>query len=241
MEGARLLTAALDAGAEIEGVFVAAGAADGAALAPLLERAIGAGCRVYELAPGVLEKVADTVTPQPVLAVVRTPAAELGSASGTSFVVVCADVRDPGNTGAVIRAADAAGADAVVCCEGTADPFNPKTVRASAGSVLHLPVVRGGEPAEVLAELGRRGLRRVAAATRGGTAPEAADLVSPVALVLGNEASGLAPTLETEIDEQVTIPMGGRAESLNVSLAAAVLCFEVRRQRSNLRAVGHPR
>jgi RNA methyltransferase, TrmH family len=204
----------------------------------LLGRALDAGARVFELAPGVLERVADTVTPQPLLAVVPIPAHDLAELERSTFVVVCADVRDPGNTGAVIRAADAAGADAVVCCRGTADPYNPKTVRASAGSVLHVPVVPAGEPGQVLAELGRHGLRRLGATAHGGVPYTDADLGAPLALVLGNEASGLPDTLAGEIDEQLTIEMGGKAQSLNVSLAAAVLCFEVRRQRSpNLRAV----
>jgi len=154
---------------------------------------------------------------------------------------VCVDVRDPGNAGAVIRVADAAGADAVVCCAGTVDPFNPKTVRASAGSVVHLPVVVAGEPAAVLDDLGRRGMTRVAAVARGGTPYTEAALRTPLALVLGNEASGLPAGLEDRLDERVTVPMRGGAESLNVSTAAAVLCFEVARRRSNLHAMGRAR
>lgn len=238
MEGPTLLDAALRAGAAIESVYVAAEAAGRSEVDELATRALSQGLRVFELAPGVLERVADTVTPQPLLTVVRMPEARLEDLSpAATFVVVCADVRDPGNAGAVVRAADAAGADAVVCCLGTADPFNPKTVRASAGSVLHLPIVSGPEAPVALAALGRAGLRRVAAVAHGGIPHTEADLAAPVALVLGNEASGLAPAVGAEIDEEVTIPLGGRAESLNVSLAAAVLCFEARRQRSNLHAV----
>ena len=91
----------------------------------------------------MLEKVAGTVTPQPVLAVVRTPEATIEDLADAQLVIVCVDVRDPGNAGALIRSADASGAGGVVCCDGTVDPFNPKTVRASAGSVLHVPVVTG--------------------------------------------------------------------------------------------------
>ncbi|MHB8328834.1 MAG: TrmH family RNA methyltransferase [Acidimicrobiales bacterium] len=241
MEGTKLLGSALDGGAGLESVFVAAGSAGSPALAELLERSLAAGARVFELAPGVLERVAETVTPQPVMAVVRMPETGIADLGAASFIVVCAEVRDPGNTGAVIRAADAAGAGAVVCCAGTADPYNPKTVRASAGSVLHLPVIVGGTPQEVLEELGRRGVRRLAAVAIGGTLHTEVDLISPVALVLGNEASGLPESLDGVIDERVTISMGGRAESLNVSTAAAVLCFEVRRRRSNLHAMDDAR
>jgi RNA methyltransferase, TrmH family len=202
-------------------------------VADALERAHDRGIRVFELGPGVVEKVADTVTPQPLLAIVRRPVASLDDLAGATFVVVCVDVRDPGNAGAVIRSADAAGADGVVCCAGTVDPFNPKTVRASAGSVLHLPVVAGGEPGEVLDALAGQGMRCLAAVAHGGETYTEVDLVGPLALVLGNEASGLPDNLADRIDHGVTIPMAGKAESLNVSMAAAVLCFEVRRARSD--------
>jgi RNA methyltransferase, TrmH family len=216
----------------VESVYVDAAHSAEPRLAAQLERAHGAGARVFELAPGVLQRVAETVTPQPVLAVVRIPDTGPEPFRSASFVVVCVDVRDPGNTGAVIRAADAAGADAVVCCRGTADPFNPKTVRASAGSVLHLPVVVAGPPEEVLDELGALGLRRLAALAHEGRPHTEVDLRVPLALVLGNEAAGLPGQLAGRIDDEVTVAMAGRAESLNVSLAAAVLCFEVLRQRT---------
>ena len=234
-EGSKLLGSALDAGAVVESVFVSADA--DRAVRDVAGRAAELGARVFDLAPGVLARVADTVTPQPVAAIVRAPEVTMADVAGARFVVVCADVRDPGNAGAVIRVADAAGADAVVCCHGTVDPLSPKTVRASAGSVLHLPVVQAGPPAEVLEELARLGLRRLAAAARGGVPYTEADLRPPVALVFGNEASGLPPALGQAVDAHVTVPMAGRAESLNVSTAAAVLCFEVARARSNLPAM----
>ena len=234
MEGEKLLTGALDRGAEIESLYVAPEGASSSAVERVVARAAESGVRVFELAPGVLERVADTVTPQPVLGVVRTPSATLDDLGPAGFVVVCVDVRDPGNAGAVIRAADAAGSDGVVCCEGTVDPFNPKTVRASAGSVLHLPVVVGTGAQDALDALARRGFRRLAAVAHGGVAHTEADLSLPLAIVLGNEAAGLPDWLVGSVDGRVTVPMPGRAESLNVSMAAAVLCFEVARRRSNL-------
>ncbi len=241
VEGVKLVAAALASGATVESVYIAAGAGATASVADVAERALAAGSRVFELAPGVLEKVADTVTPQPVLAVVCTPQSTLEDIVDATFVVVCADVRDPGNAGAVIRCADASGADAVICCEGTVDPFNPKTVRASAGSVLHMPVVAGGDAVEVLEILGARHLTRWAASAHGGTPVADVDLGAPLALVLGNESSGLPSILGGHVDGAITIPMVGRAESLNVSTAAAVLCFEVLRRRSNLHSVQEPR
>ena len=225
----------------MEAVFVADRERSHPDTSAVLDRALARGARVFDLAPGVLERVADTVTPQPVLAVVGMPDATLDELAAKSFVVVCVNVRDPGNAGAVIRVAHAAGAAGVVCCEGTVDPFNPKTVRASAGSILHIPIVAAGDALEVLQTLGRFGYRRLGAASRGGTPYTEADLTSPLALVLGNEASGLSPELEGHLDGSVTIPMSGGVESLNVSTAAAVLCFESARRRSNLHAMEEAR
>lgn len=252
-EGVEVVRTALAAGCAPESLYVAneglsgtpgdAGAPGGADAGPpgapttggsaaavteLMARATELGARCYELAPGVMDRVADTVTPQPVMAVfpmVHVPAVP----AGAGLVVVMVDVRDPGNAGTVLRTADAAGVDAVVCCGGTVDPYNPKTVRSSAGSLFHVPLVLGEEPASVLRGLAGAGLRRLGAAARGGDDYSTVDWTVPTAIVLGNEANGLPGTLP--LDGLVGIPMAGRAESLNVGMACAVLCFEALRQR----------
>ena len=231
VEGAELLSVALDAGAPVESVYLAPDAGDNPSVAAAVARAFEAGSRVFDLGAGVLERVADTVTPQPVLAVVGFEPPNLDSMREADLVVVCADVRDPGNAGTLIRTADAAGAGGVVCCDGTVDPYNPKTVRASAGSVFHLPIVAGGEAVTAIGTLRQWGLRILGTVVREGTDYADVDLTDRVALVFGNEASGLAPGVVAALDVPVTIPMAGRAESLNVSVSAAVLCFEVLRQR----------
>jgi len=241
VEGTKLLAGALAAGAVVESVFVEAGARGQPAVEDVVRAALDRGARVFDLGAGVIERVADTVTPQPVLAVVAMPQATLEEVSGAGFVVVCVDVRDPGNAGAIVRVADAAGADAVVCCDGTVDAFNPKTVRASAGSVLHVPVVSAGDAAPTLAALGEAGLRRVAALSSGGVPYTELDLPARVALVLGNESGGVPHGALDHVDVRVTIPMAGGVESLNVSTAAAVLCFDLARRRSNLHAMGPSR
>jgi RNA methyltransferase, TrmH family len=236
VEGVKVVREAMAAGVDVESVYIdrTGGSPDGS-LDDLLAEAYATGSRVFDLAPGVLSRVADTVTPQPVMAVVRqmdVPLAALRPPEGAApLVVVCVDLRDPGNAGTVLRSAEAAGASGVVSCDGSVDLFNPKTVRASAGSLFRLPVVAGGDPTEVLAELGEWGLTRLATTPRGGDAYTDIDLTGPVALVLGNEAHGLPEGLENQLDGQVTIPMAGRAESLNAGMAAAVLCFEAARQR----------
>jgi len=228
LEGAKLLAEALDAGVVLEAVFVDHRATSHE---PLLQRARDAGARIHALEPGVLERVAGTVTPQPVMAVAGWTDVPLEAVFAADLIVVCVDVRDPGNAGTVLRSAEAAGAGAVVFCDGSVDVFNPKTVRASAGSLFHVPVVASGAPAEVLGRLGAAGLRRYATVARGGTPYDVADLSSRVAIVLGNEAHGLPAGLDEVIDGGLTVPMAGRAESLNVGIAAAVICFESLRQR----------
>ena len=222
---------ALAAGASVEAVYVAAEGADAPAVVDVTRRVLAGGGRVFDLAPGVMERVASTVTPQPLLAVVSYTPAPVDALSGATLVVVCVDVRDPGNLGTVIRTADAAGVDAVVCCDGTVDPTNPKCVRATAGSLFHVPVVEGGSTTDAVAALRRLGLATAATVVRGGTDYAALDWTRPTALVLGNEAGGLDEELAASLDVGVTIPMAGRSESLNVAVSAAVLCFEALRQR----------
>ena len=237
VEGAELLSAALDAGVDIEAVYVAPAGTGVPAVVDVSNRVASSGGRVFDLADGVMEKVASTVTPQPVLAVVSYRPAPLDRLDDASFVVVCVDVRDPGNLGTVIRTADASGADAVVCCEGTVDPTNPKCVRATAGSLFHVPVIDGGSVEDVMAALRIRGIATVATVVRGGSDHTEVDWTRPSAVVLGNEASGLPEDLAAAMDERASIAMAGRAESLNVSMAGAVVAFEAARQR---RAAGLP-
>ena len=189
------------------------------------------------LADGVLERVSDTVTPQGVIAVIRRPATTLEAARHADLVVVCVDLQDPGNAGTVIRSAEAAGVGAVVCCGESVDVFAPKCVRASAGSLFHVPVVNEGDPVAVLDQLGSWGKQRLGTVARDGVPYDEVDLTQPVALVLGNEAHGLPVAVDACLDGRLTIPMRGRSESLNVGMAAAVLCFEAARQR-RVRAVG---
>ncbi len=232
VEGAKAIGEALDAGAAVESVLV-----DDERVADaerrVVQRAAAAGAAVVELERGVMARVAGTVAPQGVMAVVEMVDVALGDVPPASrdLVVVCAEVRDPGNLGTIVRTAGAAGAGAVVSCSGSVDLYNPKTVRASAGAVFHVPVVAGPDAEEVLDELGRWGLWRWGTVPRGGRDYAAADLAGPVALTLGNEAHGLPPAVSSRLDGLLSIPMAGPAESLNVAATAAVLCFEAARQR----------
>jgi len=230
-EGPELLRAALAAGAVPESVYVAAGARGQRTVAGVVAEAEAAGSRVFDLAPGVADRVADTVTGQSLFSLVSMVDVALGSLDPVTLAVVCVDVRDPGNAGTVLRTADAAGADVVACCGTTVDPFNPKTVRSSAGSIFGVPLVVDPDAGAVLAALRERGVRCVGTAVRDGEDYAARDWSAPSALVLGNEAAGLPPALLVQLDGVVRIPLAGRAESLNVGVACGVLCFEILRQR----------
>ncbi len=227
IEGSKAVGAALDSGCEIEAVYwKPLGVTPG-----VVEAAEAAGVPVYQLGSGVMEKVSDAATPQAVMGVASFVDVELAALPPVDLAVVCVDVRDPGNLGTVIRSAEAADADAVICCDSTVDPYNPKAVRASAGSLLRVPMVVGVTSTEALRWLGARDVKRLAAIPRDGRHYTEADLTVPIGIVLGNESAGLPSELSPLVDDSLTIAMQGRSDSLNVGMAATVLCFEALRQR----------
>jgi TrmH family RNA methyltransferase len=178
-----------------------------------------------------MSDLAQTVTPQGLLAVcdfVDVPL-ETVTAARPGLIALLANVRDPGNAGTVLRTADAAGADAVIFADASVDPYNGKCVRASAGSLFHLPVVAGIRLAETVAALRAAGLRVVAADGRAGVTlddPAARQqLGAPTAWLFGNEAWGLPSDLLALADASVAVPIYGRAESLNLAAAAAVCLY----------------
>jgi TrmH family RNA methyltransferase len=193
--------------------------------------------QVLELGPGVMEKVATTETPPAVVGTLALRTARLAVLDTATFVLVGDHLGDPGNAGTLLRSAEAAGADAVVFTTGSVDVFNPKVIRASAGALFVVPIVVDVTLDEALAT--GRGRRTSWGSTSHGAAHEAiphtdADLVAACTLVVGNEARGLPSS--APVDRWITIPHGGRAESLNVAMAATVLAFEVARQRRQARA-----
>lgn len=189
---------------------------------------VAAGDAWVQVDDDVVAAVADSVNPQGVVARCRSTVGQLADLpDDAAFVVVCADVRDPGNAGAVIRCADAAGADAVVLAGDSVDPLNPKAVRATAGSLFHLPVLVDRDVSVVIAELQRRDLQVLAADGTGdvGLFDPALDLAVPTAWLMGNEAWGLPAQTRALADRVVAVPIFGRAESLNLATAAAVCLY----------------
>jgi TrmH family RNA methyltransferase len=181
--------------------------------------------------PQVLEAMADTVTPQGIIAVARQFPVSLRDivAAGPRLVAVLEEVRDPGNAGTIIRAADAAGADAVVLTGRSVDLYNPKVVRASTGSIFHIPVAMAGLLVDALDALRGSGLQVLAADIKGEDLLEARRggvLAAPTAWLFGNEARGLADEDLALADRAVAVPIYGRAESMNLATAASVCLYE---------------
>jgi TrmH family RNA methyltransferase len=174
-----------------------------------------------------LASLSDSVSPAGVVAVCRHLDAPLEHVVTVSarLLAICADVRDPGNAGTVIRTADAAGADAVVLAGRSVDAYNPKTVRSTVGSLFHLPFAIEPDPAVAVRAAQARGLTVLAADGAGEVDLFEADLSGPTAWLFGNEAWGLPDDLAALADHRVAIPIHGRAESLNLSTAAAVCLY----------------
>jgi TrmH family RNA methyltransferase len=197
----------------------------------LVEAAAAAGVTVHRVGAADLAALSGTVTPQGVVAVCRFLDVPLSVAVAhhPTLVVVLVCVRDPGNAGTVLRAADAAGADAVVLTDASVDPYNGKAVRASAGSLFHLPVAAGVPVAEAVETLRAAGLRILAADGAGDRdlddALDSGELAAPTAWLFGNEAWGLPADVAALADAVVRVPIHGRAESLNLATAAAVCLY----------------
>lgn len=227
-----LLAEALEAGLEIEACY----AEPGAMRSPEVESARRAGVVVQEVEDGVLSRVLDLRSPQQVVAVaaLRTgdPVAIWRAAADAGRpVLVVVSLQDPGNAGTLVRVAEAAGCAGLVTTSGSVDLHNPKCVRASAGSLFRLAVAEGVAVDQLLAGASGARVPLVATAGGGGAAPEEVDLAGAAAICVGSEAHGLPAQILDAAQATVSVPMDGRAESLNAAVAGAVLAFEAARQR----------
>lgn len=228
VEGAQAVREALDADVATHELFVTATAAD--RHPELVDRAAARGARVSPVTDDAAAALSDTVTPQGIVAVCDLVDVPHGDVlPGSTFVAVCAGISDPGNVGTVVRVADAAGCDAVVLAGDTVDPHNGKAVRASTGSLFHLPVARDRDAGAVLRACREAGLAVAVADARGETglhdAGAAAILAGPIAWVFGSEAHGPGADVLAAADHRVHVPIPGRAESLNLAAAAAVCLY----------------
>ena len=195
------------------------------------DRARAAGVPVHEVTERAAASLSETVTPQGLVAVCDLPATSLREALAQRprLVAVLVGISDPGNAGTVLRVADAAGAGAVLFAGDSVDAYNGKAVRASTGSLFHLPVARDREVTAVLEACRSAGLRLVGADGHAAGDLDAADisgeLAEPTAWVFGSEAHGLSAQVTAQLDSVLRVPLYGRAESLNLATAAAVCLY----------------
>ncbi|MFE3291999.1 TrmH family RNA methyltransferase [Rhodococcus sp. NPDC059234] len=236
-EGSNSVTEALATGRALE-LFVTEVAAD--RHEDLVDRALSSGVRVSPITERAAKALGDTVTPPGLIAVCglldvplavalggATPDDATGSASRPRLLAVPVSVSEPGNAGTVIRVADAVGADAAILAGDSVDPHNGKCVRASAGSLFHLPIARERDVDLVLERIAAAGVQVLATAADGEVDLDDADelLARPTAWLFGNEAHGLDPAIAERADHRVRIPIHGRAESLNLATAAAICLY----------------
>ena len=231
IEGPNLLAEALRAGLRMECVFAARGAEH------LLDAlALPGDTEVLLVPKEILDSVLATETPQSIAALVEPPDwtwAHLLDIHGKAppLIVMLAALQDPGNLGTIVRSAEAFGADGVLCLPGTVSAWNPKAVRASAGSVFRVPLLEASF-ADSVVHLRQAGAKILAATVHAAEPADLVDLTGPIALLIGNEGNGVPSDLADQADAAITIPCPGPVESLNAAVAASVLLYEAVRQRS---------
>jgi TrmH family RNA methyltransferase len=236
IEGPHLLAEALRAGLRVMTIFVTQDA----------ERLLGAlpvppETEILRLPAKLLGSALATETPQPIAALVEPPDWSwpdiLNQNQKKALVVVLAGIQDPGNLGTILRSAEAFGATGVVSLPGTVSAWNPKAVRASAGSVFRVPLLAVNQR-ECFEKLHEAGVKILITTVQAAQPAELVDLAGPVALIIGNEGNGVPDDLAAKADARITIPCPGPVESLNAAVAASVLLYEAARQRAS--SLSHP-
>jgi TrmH family RNA methyltransferase len=234
VEGVRLCEEAAGAALDIETVFHTEALEEDERGARLLASLAEGGGRLVPVTADVLDSVSDTKTAQGVVALARRPRASLEAfepLAGVPLVVVLHRVGNPSNAGAMLRVAEAAGATGVIAMRGTTDLFSPKSLRGSMGSAFRLPLWAGAEFGEALRWCAVRGVATVATSADSERAHTEVDWTRARAVVVGPEASGLAPEELAAADERVRVPMRAAVESLNAAVALGVVLYEAARQR----------
>lgn len=198
----------------------------------VLEKAAEQQIKLVCVTENVMKKIADTETPQGIIAVCRMQNNSLENLlTGGKMLLVLDRIGDPGNLGTMLRTADAAGIGGLVLLKGCVDIYAPKTVRSSMGSLFHLPVIAGLDEGDFIKNAKNAGYELLVTCLDGADNLYKADLNGRLAFVMGNEANGVSDTLLQAADKRVYIPMAGRAESLNVAMAAGIVMFEALRRK----------
>jgi len=235
LDGEHLIADALRAGVAVRHAAVTAAARERRAIADLVAALERARVEVATVSAAVMDAISPVRSATGIVAMAEQP----GTAPSRPFVgaaplaIVAVDVQDPGNVGAIVRVAEAAGATGVVAAGASADPFGWKALRGSMGSALRLPLVGDRAVEDAIEDARRHGCRILAAAPRGGRPLHEVDFTGPLAILIGNEGAGLSSAIVDAANERIAVPMKPPVESLNAAVTAAVIVYEARRQRAN--------
>jgi TrmH family RNA methyltransferase len=238
LEGPHLIGDARGARVPLEVVAIRRDGSARPEIAALARALRDEGIQVVEVTAAVMDAMSPVRTPIGITAIARRPQWSIEDALSGSrpLVVAGVNIQDPGNVGAMIRSAEAAGATGAIVAGVSADPFGWKALRGAMGSTMRLPVALAGDAVGALARASASGLRILAAVPHGGSDPFAIDLSAPCCLVVGGEGGGLPDPVLAGADNRITIPMAAPVESLNLAVAVAVIAYEARRQRRALEA-----
>lgn len=245
VEGIRFVEEALKSDWPVELLAVSPGLQENRRGAALLEKARVGGIRVLELEDSLFGQLAETDSPQGIIALLRQRRMTLAdlwihtrTPDGPALLVLLDGIQDPGNLGTIIRSADAAGVQGVLLLKGTADIYNPKSLRATMGSIFHLPVLQNLTVDEVFPFFKSHGIKTVAGDPRGQKAIYECDLTGPCVLVAGSEGAGAGGRVLEKVAELARIPMPGCAESFNVAVSLSIMLYEAVRQRAVMQDTG---
>jgi len=232
LDGWHLLDDAL--GSDVRLITVAVTAPLDGTASRVLSHAASRGAEIIRVSNQVMEALSPVRTPTGVISIVERKFSDLSELwlPEPALVVVAVDMQDPGNVGALIRAAEAGGATGVALTGASADPWSWKALRAAMGSTMRCPVLRTRDSDSLIASIRARAVRLLATVPRGGTLLYRADLTKPVAILVGGEGAGLAEAIVDSADERVSIPMRAPVDSLNAAVAAALFVYEAQRQRN---------
>jgi TrmH family RNA methyltransferase len=230
VEGIKILEEAIRSSLRISAVFVSESARD--RVNRLLPQ-LSSHTETLLLPDDIFRSAVTTESPQGIAGLVRVQQAKMDAMLDAMepLIIVAAGLQDPGNLGTVIRSAEAFGATGLITSEGTVDPFNPKVVRASAGSLFRLPIVKS-KSSTALSAMRERGLRIVATSSHKSIPIQEADLTGPLAIIIGNEGAGVPRELLKEADQVIRVPHSVKVESLNAGIASSIVLYECARQRT---------
>lgn len=231
IEGIRSVEEAIESKAHVE-YCLCSEALDNERIKALKETAFKKDIKFYTTKSGLVEELCGTETPQGIVAIVEKPNVDLKwLIDSKDFLIIADRLQDPGNLGTIIRTADAAGAEGVVLSQGTVDPYSPKVLRSTMGSIFHVPVISVPDIYDVIDTMKAKGFTIYVSSLEGNSAYYQESYAGKTVIVIGNEAKGADSEMIMKADRLIKIPMPGMAESLNAAVAGGILMFEVVRKR----------